>query len=83
MSRLVALHDYTVVPVAIPFLGEGQLAHAMTVLTDAATLLPDTHNLTAANRIMIALGTVTPATDYVLAQKLRQLLMQHLAYLWQ
>jgi Asp-tRNA(Asn)/Glu-tRNA(Gln) amidotransferase A subunit family amidase len=54
----------------------------MTVLTDAATLLPVTKNLTPANRIMIALGTVTPATDYLLAQKLRQLLMQHLAYLW-
>lgn len=55
----------------------------MTVLTDAATLLPVTKNLTAANRIMIALGTVTPSTDYLLAQKLRALLMQHLAYLWQ
>jgi Asp-tRNA(Asn)/Glu-tRNA(Gln) amidotransferase A subunit family amidase len=54
----------------------------MTVLTDAATLLPKTNNLTPANRIMIALGTVTPSTDYLLAQKLRQLIMQHLAHLW-
>jgi Asp-tRNA(Asn)/Glu-tRNA(Gln) amidotransferase A subunit family amidase len=83
IDKLVSKHDYTLVPITIPFLPEGQLAHAMTVLTDAATLLPITHNLTSANRIMIALGTVTPATDYVLAQKLRQLLMQHLAFLWE
>lgn len=82
LDRLVATHGYTLVPITIPFLPEGQLAHAMTVLTDAATLLPTTHNLTPANRIMLALGTVTPSTDYLLAQKLRQLLMQHLAYLW-
>lgn len=83
LSRLVSEHGYTLVPITIPFLAEGQLSHAMTVLTDAATLLPVTKNLTAANRIMIALGTVTPSTDYLLAQKLRALLMQHLAYLWQ
>jgi len=76
-------HDgYKLLPITIPFLPEGQLAHAMTILTDAATLLPKTDNLTPANKILIALGTVTPATDYLLAQKLRQLLMQHLAYLW-
>jgi len=54
----------------------------MTVLSDAATALPSTHNLTPANKILIALGTVTPSTDYILAQKLRQLLMQHLSHCW-
>lgn len=83
LDRLVAKQDYTLLPITIPFLSQGQIAHAMTVLTDAATLLPNTKGLTPANRIMIALGTVTPATDYLLAQKLRQLLMQHLAHLWQ
>lgn len=82
IDKLVSEYNYRVVPIEIPFLVEGQVAHAMTVLTDAATLLPQTDNLTAANRILIALGTVTPATDFLLAQKLRQLLMQHLAYLW-
>src|SRR5262249_35930309 len=70
------------VPIEIPFLVEGQTAHAMTVLVDAATLLPDTSNLTPANRIMIALGRSTPASDLLLAQKLRRALMQHLAHLW-
>ncbi|KAL2187609.1 amidase signature enzyme [Thermothelomyces heterothallicus CBS 203.75] len=85
VRKLVTSHGYTTVPIEIPFLREGQLAHAMTVLTDAATLLPPdkTRNLTPANRILLALGRVTPATDYTLAQKLRRLLMQHLAWLWQ
>ncbi|EEP75628.1 conserved hypothetical protein [Uncinocarpus reesii 1704] len=82
LDKLVSACDYTLIPIEIPYLKEGQAAHAMTVLTDAATLLPDTEGLTAANKIMIGLGTITPATDFLLAQKLRQLLMQHLAYLW-
>ena len=82
LDRLVYTYHYKVVPISIPFLKEGQSAHAMTVLSDAATALPSTQNLTPANRVLIALGTVTPSTDYILAQKLRQLLMQHLSHLW-
>lgn len=80
---LVAKYDYTVVPIEIPFPTEGQMAHALTVLTDAATLLDDTEGITAANKLLLSLGRTTPSTDYLLAQKLRGLLMQHLAYLWQ
>ncbi|KAE8352388.1 amidase signature domain-containing protein [Aspergillus coremiiformis] len=83
LDKLVTDKDYTVVPVDIPFLVEGQTAHALTILADASTLLPDTTNITAANRILLALGRTTPATDYLLAQKLRHLLMQHLAALWE
>ncbi|KAK3316060.1 amidase signature domain-containing protein [Apodospora peruviana] len=82
VQRLFIDQDYEVVDIKIPFLAEGQIAHAMTVLADAATLLPDTKNLTAANRILLAIGRVTPVTDYLLAQKLRRALMQHLAWLW-
>ncbi|KKA30620.1 hypothetical protein TD95_000854 [Thielaviopsis punctulata] len=83
IQRLVTEKGYTVVPIEIPYLTEGQLAHAMTVLTDAATLLPETHNLSAANRILLALGRTSSAVDYLMAQKLRGLLMQHLSHLWQ
>ncbi|KAF3480561.1 glutamyl-tRNA(Gln) amidotransferase subunit A [Arthroderma uncinatum] len=82
ISNIVDKYNYTVVPIEIPFLIEGQIAHALTILTDAATLLPDTTNLTFPNKLLLGLGTVTPATDYLLAQKLRRLLMQHLAWLW-
>ncbi|TQB68732.1 hypothetical protein MPDQ_002889, partial [Monascus purpureus] len=83
LDRLVSVHGYTLIPIEIPFLVEGQAAHAITILTDAAALLPETSRFTAANRILLALGRATPATDYLLAQKLRQLLMRHLAYLWE
>lgn len=82
LDKLVTVYDYTLVPIDIPFLVEGQTAHAMTILTDASAALTDTTNITAANRILLTLGRTTPAIDYVLAQKLRQLLMQHLSALW-
>ncbi|KAJ9132168.1 Amidotransferase [Pleurostoma richardsiae] len=82
ITRLVAQRGYRVVPVDIPFLAEGQTAHALTVLNDAATLLPDPTPFSPANRILLAIGSVTPATDYLLAQKLRRALVQHLAHLW-
>jgi len=82
VKTLVHSYGYTAVPITIPFLPEGQVAHAMTVLNDAATLLPETKNLTYTSRILLAIGRTTPATDYTLAQKLRRLLVQHLAYLF-
>ncbi|KAI6760583.1 hypothetical protein HG530_009443 [Fusarium avenaceum] len=82
VESLAAKHGYTLVPIEIPFPAEGQMAHALTVLTDASTLLYDTSGLTAANKILLSLGRTTPATDYLLAQKFRGMMMQHLAYLW-
>ncbi|KAI1856054.1 hypothetical protein JX265_011951 [Neoarthrinium moseri] len=79
---LVEHKGYKTVPIDIPFLAEGQIAHALTILTDAATLLPDPKGISPANRILLALGRTTPAIDYQLAQKLRHVLMQHLAWLW-
>lgn len=82
IDSLVRDHGYTTVPIEIPLLVEGQNAHALTVLTDAATLLPEYGSLTPTTRILLALGRTTPATDYILAQKLRRVLVQHLSYLW-
>lgn len=82
VDTLAMNHGYTIVPITIPFVAEGQVAHALTVLTDGATLLDDMSTITPANKILLALGRTTPSTDYMLAQKLRALIMQHLAYLW-
>lgn len=79
---LVTHKGYTVVSINMPLVAEGQIAHAITVLNDAATLLPVTKGLSPANRVLLALGRTTPATDYLLAQKLRHMIMQHLAWLW-
>ncbi|RFN41274.1 glutamyl-trna amidotransferase subunit a [Fusarium flagelliforme] len=83
IRKLCTEFNYEVVSISIPFTEEGQVAHAMTVLADAASLLPESSNTTAANKLLLAMGRTTPAGDYVLAQKLRNLLMQHLAHLWQ
>jgi Asp-tRNA(Asn)/Glu-tRNA(Gln) amidotransferase A subunit family amidase len=82
LDGLVTKHGYRAVPITLPFLVQGQVAHALTVLNDGATLLPDTRGLSATTKILLALGRTTPATDYTLAQKLRRLLVQHLAHLW-
>ncbi|KAI0162338.1 glutamyl-tRNA amidotransferase subunit A [Xylariaceae sp. FL1272] len=82
IERLETSKDYKVVPVDIPFMKEGQLAASVTVLAEAATVIPKHSGLTAPVRILLALGRFTPAIDFIIAQKLRHLLMQHLAWLW-
>lgn len=82
VDALVRDHGYRTVRIDIPFLVEGQTAHALTVLSDAATLLPAYGNLAPTTRLLLALGRTTPSTDYVLAQKLRRVLVQHLSHLW-
>ncbi|KAI1111461.1 amidase signature domain-containing protein [Nemania sp. NC0429] len=82
VERLVAEKGYKVVPVEIPFVKEGQQAHALTMLTDAATAAPLHGGISPTIRILLALGRTTRATDLHLAQKLRRVLMQHLSWLW-
>ncbi|KAI1128339.1 amidase signature domain-containing protein [Nemania abortiva] len=83
VERLAAEKGYKLVPIEIPFLKEGQKAHAITMLTDAATAAPPDGRISPTIRILLALGRTTRATDLLLAQKLRRVLMQHLAWLWQ
>ncbi|KAK8131485.1 hypothetical protein PG984_007923 [Apiospora sp. TS-2023a] len=86
INWLVKHKGYTVVPIEIPFLTEGQAAHALSVVADMATaILPDTHarGVSPAVRILLAMGRETGAGDYLLAQRLRRVLMEHLAWLWQ
>ncbi|KAI0450806.1 amidase signature domain-containing protein [Xylaria acuta] len=83
IERLVAEKNYKVVSIEIPFVKEGQKAHALTMLTHAATAAPVDSGISSTIRILLALGRTTRATDLLLAQKLRHVLMQHLSWLWQ
>lgn len=82
---------YEVIPIELPRLREGQLAHAFTILAEMASLAkltsPPPRNwlsdLNPANKVLMSVGNQTPAADYLLAQRMRQLLMCHLAYLFQ
>ncbi|ODH12579.1 hypothetical protein ACO22_08125 [Paracoccidioides brasiliensis] len=77
---------YTVVDISIPLLPEGQKAHALTILAEIEShlSLDQISKLTPANRIIMAVGgNPTRARDFLAAQKLRNLLMSHLAFLFQ
>ena len=75
---------YETIDIDIPYLHEGQLAHAMTILAESSAGVPlhQIPHLSAANKILLSVGRQTPGADLLLAQKLRNLLMQHLAYLF-
>ena len=83
---------WTIVPITIPLLPLGQTAHAMTILSEisaSASSIPTASPrspspaFSAANRILLSVARQTPAHDFLLAQKLRNLLMQHLSFLFQ
>ena len=74
---------YKVVDINIPLLKEGQLAHAMTILAEGSSGYRESiYDLTPANRVLMSVAKQTPATDFLLAQRVRNLIMEHLAYLF-
>lgn len=76
-------HGYDFVDIDLPLLEQGQLAHAITILSEfSATFYPDIGDLSPANQILLSVGHQTPAQDFLLAQKMRHLLMKHLASLF-
>lgn len=82
VSHLTQNLNYTIVEISLPFLHEGQMAHAMTILAEIATLNTPLHKVTAPNKILISTGRSTPAPDLLQAQKLRHIIMQHLSHLY-
>ena len=70
---------YAMIDISLPNLPEGQLAHAMTILSEMSAAVHDLNGLAPANKILLSVGKQTPATDFLLAQKLRQ----HLSFLFQ
>lgn len=74
---------YQIIDISLPLLREGQLAHAMTILAEGVDLTNSIYDLTPPNRILMSVAQRTPATDFLLAQRVRNALMEHLAYLFQ
>ncbi|GAB7364691.1 hypothetical protein MBLNU230_g5492t1 [Neophaeotheca triangularis] len=73
---------YTTIDIDLPMLHEGQMAHAMTILAEISSGVSSTKDLTAQNQILVSVGSRTPAIDFLQAQKVRNLLMQHLSHLY-
>ncbi|KAK0380971.1 amidase [Colletotrichum melonis] len=82
---------YTVVPIKIPYLREIQLMHSATCVTEMQDLARHRHPdpeqwqsiINHANKITMSVGTQTPAGDYMKYAQLRDLLMKHVAWLYE
>ena len=75
---------YRVEKIEIPHLGRGQAAHAITILNEVATglRLEPWSGFSGAIKTLLSVGRYVSGVDLLAAQKMRALLMSHLAYLW-
>lgn len=82
----VRKHGYQKVSIRIPFLPQLQKAHALTILSEIRSGLQPHQipHLTHHNQLLMSVaGSHATAQDLIAAQKLRSLLMRHLASLWE
>ncbi|KAJ5961362.1 Amidase [Penicillium vulpinum] len=76
---------YNVIDITIPYLLEGQRAHALTIMAEIASGVDASkiRQLTAPNKVLISMGMYQiTAQDLLASQRLRNLLMTHLAHLF-
>jgi Asp-tRNA(Asn)/Glu-tRNA(Gln) amidotransferase A subunit family amidase len=73
---------YQIVDIEIPLLDDGQTAHAMTIMQEGGNGVPDRSFLQPANRILLAVGSNCSADDFLSAQRVRQIIMRHLGFLF-
>ncbi|WEW54826.1 hypothetical protein PRK78_000251 [Emydomyces testavorans] len=76
---------YEIVDISIPYLPEGQKAHALTILAEIASNISQDQisHLSAPNKVLVSSGSSqVSAGDFLVAQRLRNLLMSHLAFLF-
>lgn len=75
---------YELVSITIPHIKEAQMAHALTILNEAnmTWTKADIKKLTAPNKILITIGQKADVIDFLAAQRLRTMLMEHLAHLF-
>jgi amidase len=76
---------YTIVDISIPYLPEGQRAHVLTIMAEIASGVDASQirQLTAPNKVLVSMGMwQITAQDLLAAQRLRNLLMTHLAHLF-
>ncbi|KAL4934378.1 amidase [Aspergillus undulatus] len=77
---------YSIIDMNIPYIPEGARAHVLTIMAEIASGLSPAQikNLTAPNKVLVSLGMYQiTSTDFLAAQRMRSLLMSHLAFLFQ
>ncbi|KAJ5131295.1 Amidase [Penicillium bovifimosum] len=78
-------HGYNVIDIEIPYLPEGQRAHVLTIMAEIASGVDASKikHLTAPNKVLVSMGMYQiTAQDLLASQRLRNLLMTHLAHLF-
>jgi Asp-tRNA(Asn)/Glu-tRNA(Gln) amidotransferase A subunit family amidase len=91
LTHLTTELGYEAVDIRLPFLREGQLAHSAICVTesvaDARARADDPARyldlLSHPNRLVLATGAQTPAADYLAYGQIRQVVMAHLAFLFE
>ncbi|KAL6253344.1 hypothetical protein RBB50_001067 [Rhinocladiella similis] len=82
----VKTHGYDVVDINIPLLPEGQKAHALTILSESRSRFSPQQikQLSWHNQLLLNVaGSHATAQDFLFSQRLRNLQMCHLAWLWE
>lgn len=77
---------YTIIDISIPYIPEGARAHVLTIMAEIASALSPSQikDLTAPNKVLVSMGMYQISSqDFLAAQRLRGLLMSHLAFLFQ
>lgn len=86
ISYYTSERGYEVIDISLPYLPEGQKAHALTILSEVRSSVTPAQiaRLTYANQLLLnVVGSHATCQDFLAAQKLRELLMTHLAWLWE
>lgn len=86
VDYLTTNHGYEVVDIEIPFLPEGQKAHALSILSEVRSRVnkEQMSKLTYHNQLLLNVaGSHATAQDFLFSQRLRCLLMSHLRWLWE
>ena len=86
VDAYVKTHGYEIVNIKIPYIPEGQKAHALTILSESRSQLSPEQisKLSWHNQLLLNVaGGHASAQDFMFSQKLRNLLMCHLAWLYE
>ena len=78
--------EYEIVQIALPYLPQNQKAHALTILSEVRSAVTPAQiaQLTYSNQLLLNVaGSHATCQDFLAAQKLRDQLMAHLAWLWE
>jgi Asp-tRNA(Asn)/Glu-tRNA(Gln) amidotransferase A subunit family amidase len=82
---------YEIVDIEIPYLAEARVAHGMICISEMAEearrRTPNPADwlsiVNPANKILLSVGSQTPTADFLKCNSLRELLMRHMAFLFQ